>query len=78
MADGKPLQPWQIALREKSELLHRTFNNPTGEECLKMLSNTFQRGTLFDECALKMARQVGQYEVVEYIKEMLEAVNSHE
>lgn len=65
---------WRDVLRQKSETVKATFGpaNPQGQACLKMLEDTFQRNTMLDESAIKMAYRVGQHELVSYIKQLLE------
>lgn len=67
---------WREKLREKAELVNRTLDNETGKAFLEMLEETFQRGRLYDANPNTMAYNVGQHELVEYLKTMMEAAKN--
>jgi hypothetical protein len=67
---------WRTQLREKAELVNRALDNETGQAFLAMLEETFQRGVLYHENPTKMGYNVGQHELVEYLKTMMEAAKN--
>ena len=78
MADTEK-KDYRETLREKHELIYATFGpgNPQGQACLKMLEKTFQSGSMLSDSPIRMAYNVGQSELVGYIKELLETA-THE
>lgn len=78
MAEVSNVKDYREVLREKRELVIATFgpNNPQGQACLKMLEDTFQRGSMLDDSPQRMAYKVGQHELVGYIKELLETASN--
>lgn len=67
---------WKSKLQDKADLVQRALANDTGQAFLVMLEDTFQGGRLYDESATKMAYNVGQHELVEYLKGMLKVANN--
>lgn len=74
----KTLEPWKEYLQAQKRTIFSALGGSEGEKLMKVLRDTFQRGKLFDENAIKMARNCGQYELVEYLNEMLEASKKDE
>jgi hypothetical protein len=66
-------QDWRDKLKQKAEVISRALDNETGQAFLEVLEETFQRGRLYDENPNAMAYNVGQHELVEYLKTMKEA-----
>ena len=59
---------WQDVLRDKAKIVKRT-----PDDVIELLEDTFQRGRMFDDDPHKMAYNIGQYELVEYIKQLRSA-----
>ena len=58
------------AIEARHRAIYSCFNSPDGKKVLEMLVEDFQKSALFDSDPLVMARNVGQYELVQYLKDM--------
>lgn len=69
---------WKAALTEKRELFQSVFGpaNPHGQAVLKELERTFQSGSMLSDSQTQLAYNVGQHELVSYIKQLSEASNA--
>jgi hypothetical protein len=67
-------QDWKAALNKKKELFQAVFGpaNPHGQAVLKELERTFQSGTMLSDSQTQLAYNVGQHELVSYIKQLSE------
>ena len=63
----------QEAKREEIEIIKSALGTPAGAKLMELLEQRFQRGTLFSDDALRMARNTAKYDLVEEIKTLLEA-----
>ncbi len=63
------------SLQDRRRIIHNTFTTHDGKLCLEMLIADFQTCKLYDESTSKMAYRVGQFELVQYLKEMTEHSN---
>lgn len=69
------MKDWKEAVREKSQLVSRVVESHDGKALFDMLEQTFERRSLFDESTTKMAYNLGQRDVVQYLRELAENVN---
>lgn len=70
------IDDWKAAVREKSQLVHRVAETHDGKALLDMLEQTFERRSLFDDSTNKMAYNLGQRDVVQYLRELAENMNN--
>ena len=70
------IDDWKVAVREKSQLIHRISQSADGKALLDMLEQTFERRSLFDDSPNKMAYNLGQRDVVQYLRELAENMNN--
>jgi hypothetical protein len=68
------IQPsdWADGLKEKVQLIRRVGNTPDGKKLMELLTDVFEERELFDTDALKMARNLGARDVVQYLRSLLE------
>ncbi len=59
-----------MTYEERKKIYRNTFNSHDGKLCLKDLIQTFQECRLFDEEPNKMSYRVGQFELVQLLKDL--------
>lgn len=57
---------------DPERLAHSVFTKHEGKEFMKHLTERFQEKKLYSETSTKLAYNVGQYDVVQYIKSLIE------
>ena len=62
-------------INELQKLAVNTFKTHDGKLLLEHLINLTQRCKLYDENPQKMAYRVGQYELVEYLKDLSRGID---
>ncbi len=62
-------------LFEKSKLYAQVFGTDAGKKVLKELDDLYIKPEVFNSDPLKMARNVGQHDLVKFIKELVELKN---
>jgi len=62
-------------LFEKSKRYSQVFGTDAGKEVLKELVDLYIKPEVFNSDPLKMARNVGQHDLVKFIKELVELKN---
>lgn len=63
------MSEWRNDLKSDRQCIERIANTKDGEQMLGMLERIFQV-QVFDADPIKMAYNVGQYELVEYLKRL--------
>lgn len=63
------------SLFEKGKLYRQVFNTESGKKVLKELDDLYIKPEIFNIDPLKMARNVGQHDLIKFIKELVELKN---
>jgi hypothetical protein len=61
---------WRDQIRPQASVVQRALATEQGHELMKLLEKSFQSGTLMGSNEAETAYAVGQYELVEYLKEL--------
>ena len=61
---------WRDQIKPQAVVVQRALLSEHGRELMKLLEKAFQSGTLMGDDMNKTAYAVGQYELVEYLKEL--------
>ena len=61
---------WREQLRPRALTVQRVFQSENGKELMEMMEKQFQRGTLMGNDMNETAYAIGQFELVEYLKEL--------
>ncbi|RLD68603.1 MAG: hypothetical protein DRI98_11635 [Bacteroidetes bacterium] len=69
------LAEWREKVFQKGKLYREVFNTAAGKKVLKELSDLYIKPDMFDTDSLKMARNVGQHDLVKFIVDMVEIEN---
>lgn len=68
---------WREALNEQRRVVVTSLNNENGKQLISLLEKTFQGG-LFDADPITMAKNVGQHDLVQYLKDLLKEGSENE
>ncbi len=71
-AREKALANWKDKLFEKSKLYSGVFGTDAGSKVLQELVDLYIKPEIFNSDPLKMARNVGQHDLVKFIQELVE------
>ena len=77
-AQHKISEQWQAAMEDKIKVVRAALGDDAGKAFLQLLEDTFQRHKLFEESTTRMAYNIGQFELVQYLKELVEAGKADE
>ena len=62
-------QGWRDILKRKAQTVQRVLQGPDGDAFIEMLEDTFQT-KIYDADPGRMAYNAGQFELVQYIKQL--------
>jgi hypothetical protein len=61
---------WRDQIKPQAVIVQRVLQTEHGKEFMALLQKAFQSGTLMGENMSETAYAVGQYELVEYLREL--------
>ena len=72
---AEDMAEWREAFNKNSKAVASTFSTTDGIKVMTLLRTHFGSSTVFDENPIKMARNAGQHEIVQYLEVLIERGN---
>jgi len=75
MKTAEDMADWRESFNKNAKAVANTFGTTDGKKVWELLLGHFGSSTVFDENPIKMARNAGHHEIVQYLGVLIERGN---